>query len=166
METLRFERAKNGDIDEIFAMYHALIDAPYSTWSEDYPTIEHVRSDVEHGWTIVLRNEENRILAAIALLPGEEEPEYEGIAQWDPDVTSWACPARLGVALDQQGKGLAGKMLAAAMDAARQSGREAVRFLVAKSNPVAQRAYSRLGFDVCGEHEMRGHVWLCYQKRL
>ena len=23
-----------------------------------------------------------------------------------------------------------------------------------------------LGFEICGEHEMWGHLWLCYQKRL
>jgi len=81
-------------------------------------------------------------------------------------VKKWACPARLGVAKERQGKGLAGRMLAAAMEAAREEGCDAVRFLVAKSNPIAQRAYSRLGFEICGEHEMWGHLWLCYQKRL
>jgi len=166
VENYRFERASVSNADEIFDIYHALIDAPHSTWSEDYPTRADVDRDVANGWTMVMRDETDRIAAAIALLPGEEEAEFDGIAPWYPDVTCWACPARLGVALDQQGKGLAGRMLQAAMDAAREQGCEAVRFLVAKSNPIAQKAYSRLGFDICGEHEMWGHLWLCYQKRL
>ena len=166
MEKFKFERATTVDIEQVFALYHSLIKAPYSTWSEDYPTREDVEQDVSNGWTIVLRDQMDKIAAAIALLPGEEEAEFEGIAAWYPDVKKWACPARLGVALDQQGKGLAGRMLQVAMDAAREEGCEAVRFLVAKSNPIAQKAYSRLGFDICGEHEMWGHLWLCYQKRL
>ena len=166
MESYRFERAAAADMEEVFALYHSLIDAPYSTWSEDYPTFADVERDVAHGWTIVMRDHADRIVAAIALLPGEEEPEFEEIAPWYPDAKRWACPARLGVALDQQGKGLAGRMLSAAMDAARKDGCDSVRFLVAKSNPIAQKAYSRLGFDICGEHEMWGHLWLCYQKRL
>ena len=72
----------------------------------------------------------------------------------------------LGVALEQQGKGLARKMLSAAMDAARRDGCDSVRFLVAKRNPIAQRSYAKLDFDVCGECEMWGENWLCYQKRL
>jgi len=54
------------------------------------------------------------------------------------------------------------------MDFARQMGCDAVQFLVAKSNPIAQRAYASLGFDVCGEAELwePGEIWLCYQKRL
>ena len=165
-ENKRIERAKPEDADAVYALYHSLLDAPYSTWSEDYPTREDVQNDVSHGWTIVMRDVNGRITAAIALLPGEQEPEFEEIAPWYPDVKKWACPARLGVALDQQGKGLARQMLSAAMDCARADGCEGVRFLVAKSNPVAQRSYARLGFDICGECEMWDERWLCYQKRL
>ena len=89
-----------------------------------------------------------------------------GDAPWYPDVKQWACPARLGVALDQQGKGLARRMLSAAIDLARQDGCDGVRFLVAKRNPIAQRSYAKLGFDICGEAEMWGEQWLCYHKRL
>lgn len=160
------ERAKMQDAEEIYALYHSLIDAPYSTWSEDYPTSEDVQEDVEHGWTVIMRDNDERIVAAIALLPGEQEPEFEAIAPWYPDVKQWACPARLGVALDQQGKGLARRMLSAAIDLARQDGCDGVRFLVAKRNPIAQRSYAKLGFDICGEAEMWGEQWLCYQKRL
>lgn len=162
----RFERAAAADIDEVYALYRSLIHAPYSTWSEHYPTREDVENDVANGWTIVMRDAPGRIIAAISLETGEEDEEIASAAPWYPDVKRWALPSRLGVAMDQQGRGLAGRMLQHAMDAAREAGCDAVRFLVAKSNPIAQKAYSRLGFDVCGEHEMWDHVWLCYQKRL
>lgn len=165
-DALRIERAQMEDADAVYALYHSLIDAPYSTWSEDYPTREDVQEDVSHGWTLVMRDAEGNIAAAIALLPGEQEPEFAEIAAWYPDVKRWACPARLGVALDHQGKGLARHMLRAAMDCARANGCDGVRFLVAKSNPVAQRSYAKLGFDICSEAEMWGERWLCYQKRL
>ena len=160
------ERAKQEDADEVYALYHSLLDAPYSTWSEDYPTREDVQEDVSHGWTLLMRDAKGDIAAAIALLPSEQEPEFAELAAWYPDVKRWACPARLGVALDHQGKGLARRMLSAAMDSARADGCDGVRFLVAKSNPIAQRSYAKLGFDICGEAEMWGEQWLCYQKRL
>ena len=74
--------------------------------------------------------------------------------------------SRLGVARDMQGRGIAKRMLQKAMECARNDGCEAVQFLVAKSNPIAQRAYAPLGFDICGECEQWGETWLCYQKRL
>lgn len=165
-EEIHIERARPEDAEAVYALYHALIDAPYSTWSEEYPAREDVLSDVSHGWTLVMRDGDDRIAAAIALLPGEQEPEFEEIAPWYPDVKRWACPDRLGVAPKQQGKGIARRMLSAAMDYARADGCDGVRFLVAKSNPIAQRSYAKLGFDICGEAEMWGEQWLCYQKRL
>ena len=165
-EDMRIDRAKPEDADAVFALYHSLIDTPYSTWSEDYPSQELVLEDVQCGKTLVMRDPSGRIVAAIALLPGEEEAEFDGKAPWYEDVAKWAVPSRLGVAADQQGKGIAKRMLMAAMDAAREEGCDAVRFLVAKSNPIPQRAYASLCFDVCGECELWGERWLCYQKRL
>lgn len=165
MEKLRIERAQACDAEEIYALYHSLIDMPYSTWSEDYPTREIVKDDVEHHEVLVMRGDGDRIVSAIALW---QEFEFGDAAAWYPDVTRWAMLSRLGVAADMQGRGVAKRMLTAAMDAAREAGCEAVQFLVAKSNPIAQRAYASLGFDICGEAELwePGEVWLCYQKRL
>ena len=122
MKDLRIEWAKPEDAEAVYALYHSLIDAPFSTWSEEYPTREDVDEDVSHGWTLIMREDDGRIAAAIALLPGEQEPEFETIAPWYSDVERWACPARLGVSLDMQGKGIARRMLAAAMDEARREG--------------------------------------------
>ena len=165
-EETHIERAKPEDAEAVFALYHALIDAPCSTWSEDYPSRELVDHDVRNGKTLVMREPNGRIVAAIALLTPEDEPEYEEMAPWDPTVTRWAIPARLGVDMAYQGKGLARRMLSAAMDAAREEGCDGVRFLVAERNPIAQRSYAKLGFDICGSCERWGERWLCYQKRL
>ena len=166
MDDMRIERAKPEDAEAVFALYHALIDAPCSTWSEDYPSRELVGNDVRSGKTLVMREPSGRIVAAIAVLSPDDEPEYEEMAPWDPTVTRWAIPARLGVDKVYQGKGLARRMLSAAMDTARAEGCDGVRFLVAERNPIAQRSYAKLGFDICGTCERWGERWLCYQKRL
>lgn len=165
-ESIRIERASFSDVDEVYELYHSLIDTPYSTWSEEYPSKELVFDDVEHGKTIVMRDESGRIIAAIALLDRDDEPELDDVAPWYPESEKWAIPSRLGVACDYQGKGIAKRMLHAAMDYAKADGCDSVRFLVAKSNPIPQRAYAPLGFDICGECAMWGGEWLCYQKRL
>lgn len=166
MDDMCIERAKLEDAAAVYALYHSLIDAPCSTWSKDYPSKEIVDRDVRSGKTLVMREPSGQIVAAIALLAPEDEPEYEEMAPWDKTVTHWAIPARLGVDKAHHGKGLARHMLSAAMDAARAEGCDGVRFLVAERNPIAQRSYAKLGFDVCGTCERWGERWLCYQKRL
>ena len=162
---MRIMRANMQDVEAIYALYHSLIDLPYSTWDEEYPTREIVREDVEQHTVLVMRNAADEIVSAIALWHAFE---FADAARWYEDVTRWAMLSRLGVRSDCQGQGIAKRMLIAAMDEARRDGCEAVQFLVAKSNPLAQRAYASLGFDICGEAEIwePGEVWLCYQKRL
>ena len=160
---MRIMRAVAEDTDEVYALYHSLIDMPYSTWDEEYPTKDIVREDIEKHAVLVMRNEAREIIAAIALW---HEFEFADAAPWYADVARWGMLCRLGVHRAYQGRGIAKQMLTAAMEAAKTDGCEAVQFLVAKSNPIAQRAYAKLGFDVCGEAEMWEEEWLCYQKRL
>ena len=165
-DEMAIELAKQCDAEAVYALYQSLINTPYSIWSEDYPSRDLVYDDVHAGHVLVMRRQEGGIASAIAILPAEEEPEFDDIAPWYNDIEKWAIPSRLGVASDMQGKGIAKRMLQTAMDYAHENGCGAVRFLVAKSNPIAQRAYARLNFDVCGETEMWDTRWLCYQKRL
>lgn len=161
----RIMRAQPGEAEEIYALYHSLIGLPYSTWDEEYPSREIVQEDVTQHAVLTMREGNGRLISAIAL---RNEFEFGDAAAWYPDVSRWAMLTRLGVAADMQGRGIARLMMAAAMREAKDMGCEAVQFLVAKSNPIAQRAYAPLGFDICGEAELwePGEVWLCYQKRL
>jgi len=162
-EEWTIRRGMPDDADEIFALYHSLIDMPEGTWSEEYPYRELVDEDLAHQKVYVLSNASGRIAAAIV---DEDTDEFVDMAPWYPDAVRWSQLCRLGVAKDMQGKGLAGRMLTHAMEEAKKDGCDAVRFLVAKKNQAAQRAYAKFGFDVCGETEQWGEQWLCYQKRL
>ncbi|MBQ2992157.1 MAG: GNAT family N-acetyltransferase [Clostridia bacterium] len=163
---MTIERARPEDAAAVYALYHALIDSPYGTWSEEYPSRELVYGDVQAGKTLVMRTADGGIAAAIAVLDQEDEPEFDEAGAWYKDVRKWSVPARLGVAKAMQGRGLAKRMLEAAMNEGRGRGCDGVRFLVAKGNVIALRAYAAFGFDVCGECDMWGDSWLCYQKRL
>ncbi len=157
------ERACPEDEEAIFALYHSLLDMPYGTWNENYPTRECVREDLAHNDVFVIRGEAGRILAAIVI---EKTEEFEADVPWYPDVTRWCALGRLGVAREVQGQGIARRMLQHAMDQAKAQGYEAVRFLVAACNVPALHSYAKLGFDVCGKIELWEGEWYCYQKRL
>lgn len=163
MAQMNIARGQQEDADEIFALYHSLIDMPGGTWSEEYPNYEQVKTDLAQAEVFVMHDDRGRIVAAIV---NEQSDEFEGMASWYPDVTRWAQFGRLGVAREMQGRGIARQMLAYAMQQACEEGCEAVRFLVGANNTLAQRSYAKLGFDICGETDAWEEHWLCYQKRL
>ncbi|MDO5377164.1 MAG: GNAT family N-acetyltransferase [Clostridia bacterium] len=156
------ERATAADAQEIYALYHSLVDMPYGTWNEEYPSRDLVDEDLKEAEVFVMRCG-GRIVSAIV---NENTHEFDELAAWYPDVARWAQFGRLGVAKDMQGRGIARKMLAHAMEKAREEGCDAVRFLVGAQNLPAQRSYAKLGFEICGEADAWGERWLCYEKRL
>lgn len=150
------------DADAIYALYRSLIGVPYGTWSEEYPSRELITEDLRTQEVFVMEGGEHLIAAIVS----EESDEFDGMAPWYPDVRRWAQLSRLGVARDCQGRGIARRMLAYAMEQAKAEGYDAVRFLVGAQNLPAQRAYAGFHFDICGEADAWGDRWLCYQKRL
>ncbi len=165
MEDYAITLAAPSDAGEIHALYQSLTDMPDSTWNEEYPSREIVEHDLAHNTVLVMRGEKGRIISSI-VIEEEDDEEFSGAAAWYDDVTRWAALARLGVDKRMQGRGIAKRMLLCAMDICRGRGVQAVRFLVSRTNPAPQRAYAKLNFDVCGETELYGLAWLCYQKRL
>ena len=163
MEELIIERSQKKDADEIFALYHSLLNDPFGTWNEEYPSRELVEEDLENSQVFIMRDQNKRIVSAIV---NEDTDEFVNMAEWYPDVVRWAQFGRLGVAQDMQGKGIARRMLAYAMAETKAQGCEAVRFLVSAGNLPAQRSYAKLNFEVCGEADAWGGHWLCYEKRL
>lgn len=156
------ERGRAQDAEDIYALYHSLIDMPYGTWNEDYPDFELVQEDLARSEVFVMRDR-GRLIAAIV---NEDSDEFDGMAPWYDDVSRWAQLGRLGVDRAYQGRGIGRTMMRYALERAKEEGCDAARLLVGVHNLPAQRAYSTLGFDVCGEAEAWGNRWLCYQKRL
>ena len=157
------ELATPQDAAAVFTLYRSLIDSPYGTWDEDYPSWEIVCEDLAQNDVLVLRLPDGGIGAAIVV---EKTEEFEADVAWYPDVTRWCALGRLGVARDMQGRGVARRMLTRAMELAKAEGYEAVRFLVGAHNEPALRSYAVLGFEVCGEAHLWDEDWLCYEKRL
>ena len=162
-ENYTISRGKPEDAQEIFALYHSLIDCSNGTWDEEYPSLELVHEDLSEGEVFVMRDGGGRIVSAIAV---EDSDDWEELAQWYPDVTKWGQLGRLGVAKEIQGHGIARTMINYAVEQLKNEGCQAVRFLAATCNTPAVRSYAKLGFTICGESEAWGERWYCYEKRL
>ena len=60
---MRIMRAGMEDIEEIYALYRSLIHMPYSTWDEEYPTLDIVKDDLSKNAVLIMRGEEGKILS-------------------------------------------------------------------------------------------------------
>ena len=94
-EPLTISRAEKADCDEIYTLYHSLIDDPYGTWNDEYPSKECVENDLAENIVYVMRDATGRIVSSI--VDEQDIHEFDNLAPWYEDVTRWAQLGRLGV---------------------------------------------------------------------
>mgnify|MGYP002458298569 CR=1 FL=1 len=95
-EPLTIGLAEKKDGEEIYALYHSLLDDPYGTWNEEYPSLECVQNDLEENIVYAMRDATGRIVSAI--VDEQDIHEFDGLAPWYADVTRWAQLGRRGTA--------------------------------------------------------------------
>lgn len=157
-----FRLAKSGEGEDILKLYRSIIGTHGCTWSNEYPTIDIIISDIEMRSLYCMTDDKGQIIAAAAAGPFDELSSLE----WDPRMTAPCELARIGVAPSMQKRGLASKLLCAVIDDCRSRGYNGMRFLVSKTNYKALALYNKFGFQETGEVFMYGHDFYCYYKLL
>ena len=150
------------DIKAVLAIYRSLVGTPGCTWGSDYPNIEDVTGDVNANALFVLCDAPGDILGAIAVC----EDDIGHLPCWNKQIKKPCLLARLGVRVQEQGKGRARQLMRFAEQEAEKRGCDGIRFLVSPHNPRALRLYDSLGYRSAGETRMFDIDWLCYEKRI
>ena len=153
-----FTLAKTDDVPEVWHLYKSLVGTPGCTWSDDYPAIENVESDIAAQSLYILKNGDKLISAAFAGYC-DELAEFE-----------WQCKnpcelARIGVEPSMQGQGIGSLMLKNVIDAAQTRGFDGIRMLVSRSNPAALAMYDKNGFTRLDEVRMFDIDFYRYEMR-
>lgn len=163
MINLNIRKARVEDISEIMCLYHSLIGTNGCTWSEDYPTLYDVESDLAKSSLYVLCDENNKILGVAA---AGEDTELEHLKCWSRDIKRVCDLARIGVRCEYQGEGL-GEMLVRYIekDVVKRDF-DGIHFLVSKTNPSALALYDKLNYSNVGEAYIYDVNWYCYEKKL
>ena len=154
--------ATEKDKNEVFALYTSLLGTPGCTWNTEYPSIEDVELDISQDSLYVMCLNDRIIAAAAAV----EDDELDELTCWSPSIRRSCDLSRVGVLSEYQNQGLAKELIRHIEAEAIKKGYDGIHFLVSKTNPAALAAYSRLGYQACGETFMYDTDWWCYEKAL
>ena len=147
----------------IMALYTEAIGSEGCTWNEDYPSEETMDSDLARGDAYVWKDETGELLGAISI---DDDHVVEELPCWSAQLQPAAEFARLVVREDARGQASARKMILAMMQVAAKRGCKSVHYLVSPGNQRAVHSYAHLHFTLCGEADLFGEHWLCYEKQL
>ncbi len=160
---MEFKKATKDDIEEITKLYRAAIGSPGCTWSMDYANEELTQGELERNALFCLKNDAGEIIGAISV---DDDKAVEELFCWTADLQPGAELARLVVKEKYQNRGIARQLLIYAMQELAKRGYKSVHFLVSKTNERALRSYVKLDFENCGEADLFGEQWWCYEKEL
>ncbi len=155
-----FDVAGAGDADKVLALYQSVIGREFCTWNEFYPGAEEIRADYESGNLFVLRDGAE-IIGAISIVP---ENELEELEFWSIKDGKAGEIARVAVAPEYQGRGLALLIVRETEKILKHRGCGAVHLLAAKINIPACYTYQKAGYDLMGECDMYEHWFCAYEK--
>lgn len=157
-----FELAKKEEAEEILDLYHSVLDTPYCRWSLEYPIMENIEDDMSRDGLFCLKDADE-IIAVISI---DNDDEVAAFTCWREELQPSIELSRLCVRSDYQGKGIASTLIENMMEYGRKNGIKSIHYLVSKHNLLAQKAYSRLGFDLVGEAQVYEDDFWCYEKAL
>lgn len=157
---LAIRAAKVEEFEEVAALYQSVMGQEGCTWSEDYPSREMIREDVECGRIYCAFGEKNEIISAFALA---SDPVVDALPCWSKDITPVSEIMRLVVKREYQNQGIARIMLAFGMEELKKRGFHGVHFLVSQTNERAIRSYEKLHFQNVGEVSLFENDWYCYE---
>ncbi len=151
---LEFRPATPADLNAVVALYDTARREPYTAWTEAYPTRADAALDLDTGNLYVLCESTAgpaRVIGALSVVP---ENETDDLPVWRITAPGVREIARVVVAPDCHGRGLAAHMMRAIADLLARSGCPALHIAVATTNPPALRTYSKVGFTPVGQAEI------------
>lgn len=157
-----FGVARFDDADKILALYRAVIGSEYCIWDASYPGKNEIQSDLAGDNLFVLRKDAD-IIGAISVV---SENELDDLPFWTFRGTEIAEIARVAVAPDYQGQGLARHMIGKIERLLKDRGVAAVHLLAARANIPACQTYDKAGYKSIAECDRYGHRFVAYEKEL
>lgn len=157
-----FGAAVADEADKILSLYQSVIGSEFCTWNEHYPGMEEIQADYESSNLFVLRNGAE-IIGAISIVP---ENELDDLEYWRIKNGKIAEIARVTVAPEYQGRGLALQMVQETEKILKSRGCSGVHLLAALKNIPAYKTYQKAGYHVMGECDMFGHRFYAFEKEL
>lgn len=138
-----FSLAKISDLSSITMLYKDVIANTFTTWDENYPSIELIKKDILQQNLYVLR-QQNNIIATSFL--GQKENDDN----WDTRLSNPLSVARICVSPQHQGRGIGKMFLKQLMETAKNLGADGMHFHVCTLNQAAMRMYESCGFKNTG----------------
>ncbi len=147
---LHLINASQNDAEQILALYKSVIGTEFCVWNESYPTQKEIEQDLKTDNLFILKKD-SRVIGAISV---ETINDMDSFTCWDCNDGTQVEIARVVIAKDFWGQGLAEILINDLAEILIKRGCNSIHLAVAKSNLPAYKTYQKTGFILKGEADI------------
>lgn len=120
-------------------------------WQDNYPNIQTIQNDIDHGYSHVIEDDKGHLLAT-AMISFDGEPTYQHIdGQWLSDKDAqYTVVHRIAVHPNNKRQGIARFILNWVYERLSQENAQSFRIDTHKHNTAMQKLLDSMGFQYCG----------------
>ncbi|HIW89385.1 MAG TPA: GNAT family N-acetyltransferase [Candidatus Ligilactobacillus excrementipullorum] len=154
---MKLNRAKMSDLDQIIEILadgrDQLAEKGVDQWQGDYPSREHVKYDIEHGFAFLAESTDHETIGALSLVTAPDHSYDQLHGKWLVDTTAYIVIHRVAIHSNHGGHGYATQLFEKVIEEVEQNHPEidSIRIDTHKNNGAMQHVIAKTGFEKVGE---------------
>lgn len=168
---LEIKKTNLSQLNEIINLYRAcgqkMLEHGFDNWGDFYPSVELIQQDIKREASFSLLDDER--LLGVIVLDAVQPQQYDAV-DWQYPNESCLVVHRLAIAVDQQRKGYAQKLMLFAEEYAQKNAYTAIRLDAYSINTGLLKFYRQLGYQSTKETISLGTKWkhpfMCFEKKV
>ncbi|WP_425604668.1 GNAT family N-acetyltransferase [Lactobacillus xylocopicola] len=144
------------DFDQVITILkdgaNQLAERGVDQWQGDYPSLNQVKEDIEHGWAYLALSADEETVGAIAIVDAPD-PAYDQLnGEWLSNTDQYVVIHRVAIHSQHAGKGYATQLLSSVIDniKTKRADVESIRIDTHEDNHAMQHLIAKMGFTKVG----------------
>ena len=170
---MHIEKAEMKDLDRVVEILrdgrNQLAESGIDQWQGDYPNVEHIQEDIEHGFAYLVHSDDHETVGAFAIVAAPDHSYDELDGKWLVDTDNYLVIHRVAIHSDHAGNGYASGLFTSVIDYVKENpnGVKSLRIDTHEDNIAMRNLMKKLDFVYCGIiHLANGDPRLAYQKTI
>lgn len=155
---LSFQLVKETELDEVWDLYKLVIKTTLTTWDENYPSIDLIKSDISNNELFCIKTNSNKIVAVAYV-----SNYFENIKTWQNKLYNPYKFARICTHPEYQGLGIATFFLQNIIDYCKNKNSDGLQISVYINNIAAIKLYNKFNFIKTGTSSNYGYDYYNFE---
>lgn len=154
---MKLRQAKMNDLEQIIEILadgrDQLAEKGVDQWQGEYPSRDHIKYDIEHGFAFLAESDDHQTVGALSLVPAPDHAYDDMHGNWLTNTDSYIVIHRVAIHSAHGGHGYATQLFEKVIEEISNNhpSIDSIRIDTHKNNQAMQHVIAKTGFNHVGE---------------